>query len=428
MNQQTITLLAPIAADARTTAIWRHIETRWPAPEAPHACQVGLDQALREPALLGGAAALLCPGAETPAASVYKLLDHLEERRRPTMIVVEAGDDRFASLAGEAVFVCPENSDPTLLAGLLSALLARQTAIDALLGELRVARRFQGGLCDEIDRMHEELQLAANVQQQMLPAELPTLDAVEFGVLFRPCGYVSGDIYDLKRLDEHHIGFFLADAVGHGVPAALLTMILRRGLSMLEIRAGAPAIVPPARALAGLNDAMLRSQGGNARFATAVYGIIDNRNMNVTLAAAGHPPPLRIRSDGVATPVETDGCLLGVFPEAEFRQVEFTLDPEEMLLIYSDGFETAFPEGFKATDARRPTANQRYLDYFASLFTNRGAAGLSGALKRLSRQIDEQSGSLHQVDDLTALAIAGACVDGRASTSRDAGMADLASA
>lgn len=428
MKHETITLLYATSTDDPSASRWRAVVERWPMRPAPEATPLLIGHALREPNLLSGDVIVVSPGVDTPAADVYKLLDRLESRRRPAVIIPEEGDDRFNALASDSVFIFRQPDEPALLAGLLHALFVRQSAVDSLLGELRVARRFQGGLCDEIDRMHEELQLAANVQQQLLPAELPTLDAVEFGVLFRPCGYVSGDIYDLKQLDDHHVGFFLADAVGHGVPAALLTMVLRRGLSMLEIRDGAAAMIPPARALTGLNDAMLRTQGGNARFATAVYGVVDNRDMRVTMAAAGHPPPLRIRSDGRATPVETDGCLLGVFPDAEFRQVEFTLGADELLLIYSDGFETAFPEGFNPTDAKRPTANRRYLDHFAKLFHHRRAEGLSGALDRLSRQIDRQHGSLHQVDDLSALAIAGVESENRVENDAASALAGAAGA
>jgi sigma-B regulation protein RsbU (phosphoserine phosphatase) len=57
---------------------------------------------------------------------------------------------------------------------------------------------------------------------------------MDFGVLYRPAGYVSGDIYNVAKARRPHTGFFIADAVGHGVPAALLTMIISRSLPMLS--------------------------------------------------------------------------------------------------------------------------------------------------------------------------------------------------
>jgi serine phosphatase RsbU (regulator of sigma subunit) len=255
--------------------------------------------------------------------------------------------------------------------------------------------------------MHDELQLAASVQQQMLPDAMPEAEGLDFGVLFKPVGYVSGDIYDVRRLDSDRIGFFLADAVGHGVPAALLTMVLRRGLQMTsQTEAGETVIVPPCDALSRLNATLLRGSGGSSRFATAVYGVVRTDTLEVVVASAGHPPPLRVLPSGEVRGVETDGCLLGVFPDATFTQSTFTLEEGETLLLYSDGFETAFP----ADEARRAggaaSASKLHLERFARRLGERGELDLGESMRLLARDVDEQTGSLHQQDDLTALALA----------------------
>ena len=77
-------------------------------------------------------------------------------------------------------------------------------------------------------RLDEELRLAAKLQQDFLPKQLPQVGPIHFHSLFRPAGYVSGDLYDVMRLDEKRVGFFPVDAVGHGMPAALLTMFIKR--------------------------------------------------------------------------------------------------------------------------------------------------------------------------------------------------------
>ncbi|MEC9374696.1 MAG: SpoIIE family protein phosphatase [Planctomycetota bacterium] len=398
----------------------------WPDGSEPSFESITLERALADRRSLRGSAALILPDAEQRAASIYKLIDFLEETRRPIVLLTAPGDDRFESLSGDSVLTLPKGTDAAVLAAMLHALLVRQHAVDALVKELGASRRYQGGLCDEMGRMHEELQLAASVQQQMLPKRLPRMESLDFGVLFRPCGYVSGDIYDVKQLDEHHVGFFLADAVGHGVPAALMTMVLRRGLAMLEHGDPSQPIVSPSRALTRLNEVLMKTQGSSSRFATAVYGVVDARSLEVTLAAAGHPPPLRFQPDGPTIEVDTDGCLLGVFPDAEFQQVQFQLQPGELLLIYSDGFETAFPDGEAPTATpRRTIATKRYLDRFLSLYRSAGVDGVESAMKALSTDIDEQSGSLHQVDDLTAVAIS-ACPVGRSSGSNRSPAAALA--
>ena len=70
---------------------------------------------------------------------------------------------------------------------------------------------------------------------------------MHFHTLFRPAGYVSGDLYDVARLDERRIGFYVADAVGHGMPAALLTMFIKHALVTKEVRGGVAAAAAPAR-------------------------------------------------------------------------------------------------------------------------------------------------------------------------------------
>ena len=81
------------------------------------------------------------------------------------------------------------------------------------------------GLAHDI---REQLEMAGRVQRNFLPAALPESERFRFAALFKPADWVSGDIYDATRLDETHIGFYIADAVGHSVPAALLTIFIKQ--------------------------------------------------------------------------------------------------------------------------------------------------------------------------------------------------------
>ena len=72
---------------------------------------------------------------------------------------------------------------------------------------------------------------------------------VTFDVLFRPAGYVSGDLYDVQRLDEDHVGFYVADAVGHGVPAAMMTVLIKHGMPMEQVSGNGYRSRPPEEAL-----------------------------------------------------------------------------------------------------------------------------------------------------------------------------------
>ncbi len=135
---------------------------------------------------------------------------------RPTMRLVREGDPPAAPAARPAALP------------VLQQLADLQAEIDSLNAEINTLRRRDETLRFYMHRVDEELRLAARIQQDFLPKFLPQLGPVHFHTLFRPAGYVSGDLYDVMRLDESHIGFFVCDAVGHGMPAALLTMFIKR--------------------------------------------------------------------------------------------------------------------------------------------------------------------------------------------------------
>lgn len=295
--------------------------------------------------------------------------------------------------------------DDAVLVAKLQGVLHRQAEVRKLRHEVAVAQRFQGGLKGEITRMHEELQLAAMVQREFLPNEMPSLHGVDFAVMWRPANYVSGDIYDVSRLDADHVGVFIADAVGHGVPAALMTMVICRSLVTRERTGGALRLLEPAEVLTRLNSAMIRRQERTTRFATACYALINCRSRTMRLAGAGHPPPLLLSADGSSRNLETNGGLLGVFEDERYDQIESELVVGDRLLLYSDGFEQAFPEKSAEDSYERRLPTNRYRDEFDRLAK---LASPQEIIESLGHRIDDQIGSLHQVDDLTLIcAIAG---------------------
>jgi sigma-B regulation protein RsbU (phosphoserine phosphatase) len=283
--------------------------------------------------------------------------------------------------------------------------------VQKLRDELKIAQLSVNGAYGEMAKLQEEMQTAASIQRAHMPKKIPTLNGVQVGVVYRPATYVSGDIYDIAQLDEHRSAFFIADAVGHGVPAALMTMIIACGLHKMDGVGADARVVPPAEALFRLNNAMTEHTGGSSRFATAVYGVFDARTGEVTLAGAGHPPPIIVRQGGASIDrIEPEGPLLGVFAGADFGQTTVRLDPGDLLILFSDGFEVAFPKaGSEGDDFKRPTLT--YLDKLAH--AGDGGVPLAEAVSVLERELDNASGSLHQPDDITALFVAptGAAVE-----------------
>ena len=170
----------------------------------------------------------------------------------------------------------------------------------ALQSELEALRKRDEALRFYMQRIDEELRLAARIQQDFLPKILPQVGRVYFHTMFRPAGYVSGDLYDVMRLDERHVGFFICDAVGHGMPAALLTMFIKRALVTKEILGNGYRLLDPGETIARLNDALLEQHLSQATYATALYGVVDTENLRLRFAKGGHPCPAVLRADGRA--------------------------------------------------------------------------------------------------------------------------------
>ena len=334
---------------------------------------------------------------------LYEILAQLEERHIPTLLTQLCPDSNTHLQYQDTMAICPNNAEPSTTTAMLRALISQSEIIRSLQTEVRILRLRDAGLSGQIGRIDEELRLAAQLQREYLPNELPSIGPVDFHVLFRPASYVSGDIYDVVRLDSDHLGFFLADAVGHGVPAALMTMYIKRCLTTKRIDPSLPngyEIIPPNESLAKLNHDMVQQQQSRAvRFATAGCGIINCKTLELTFARAGHPFPMILRNDGETELLDPDGGLLGVFPEETFELRTVQLNHGDRLLLYSDGFEVAFPDlETRDENGKRPDEPQ-----YTKQLEDLGVGPIDEAFARLEDKIDNQSGSLNQRDDLTAL-------------------------
>lgn len=389
------------SAAAEAEAVLSH----WTTPSKPQLQAVTVEQAIDEPALMDRAAAVWLLLQSWKRGELYELVARVQDRNVPTMLTRAGEEMKVGSAYQEGVVVCPPGTDQPVACAMLAALWSQVSSIQALRTELRMTQRHQGGLADQIGKIDEELRLAAQLQREFLPEKLPGTDAVQFRVLWRPAGYVSGDIYDVTRLDENHVGFFVADAIGHGVPAALMTMYIRRSLRMKVIDAKAQRgyrIVEPREALGKLNQDMIERRTGKVRFATACCGLINTKTLTVRVARAGHPFPMLLRGEGETQWIESDGGLLGVFPEETYSQDTLQLSPGDRLLIYSDGFELAFTDPSLPRDKRQKLANEQYVREF-EMFRD---GTPDEALRRLERKLDGSAGSLNQRDDLTVMCLA----------------------
>jgi len=344
-------------------------------------------------------ALIVLPDGKTDR-ELLQLLEHASMRSIPVVLVDRARD----GAAPKGCMRLPIDASDGCIAAATLAYLVCSDELHRVERELRLIERVADGVQAEITRVDEELQMASLVQQEFLPRVPNAVEGVEFATLWRPASSVSGDIYDIVRLDERRVGIFLADAVGHGVPAALMSMLLCRSLETKERyserHATVDRILPPAEALARLNIAMAARQGRMGRYAAAMYAIVDCRERTMRIASAGGPPPLILsRSVGLRV-LPVTGPLLGMNVQQEFDEQVIQLAPDDRVLFHSDGFEQAFRDGGELM--AQPEILPRYLEEFAKL---RDVAHADDAIKAISRKLDSEAGSLHPCDDCTMVLV-----------------------
>jgi len=306
--------------------------------------------------------------------------------------VIVVGDaTRLHAPHSGADFIARAHADRDLVPFLRGTLACLQ-GMRAARRELALLGRVVDSMRGELEERNEELQLAALVQKDFLPLPLEPLHGVRVTSLYRPLAQVSGDVYHLEQLDNDRISIFLADAVGHGIPAALLGMAVCRSLETADRVDGRLALLGPGETLTRANKRLYEHQRATTRFATAIAAVLDCRTRRMRLAVAGHPPAILLRPGEEPQPLAGEGGLLGVFPDETYQETEIELRVNDRILFYSDGFEQAFSENGLA----------RHVEEFGRLS---GVLDPEELVNRIAWRVDAHSGSLHQQDDLTLLCV-----------------------
>jgi sigma-B regulation protein RsbU (phosphoserine phosphatase) len=250
----------------------------------------------------------------------------------------------------------------------------------------RVNRRLQQAYA-QIDA---ELDLARRIQMSFLPQSLPEVPGARFAVHYQLCGRVGGDFYDIFRLDESHVGLYVADAMGHGVPASLLTIFVKKGVRAKEVAGRNYRLISPGEVLGRLNRDLVEQAMPDHPFITMVYVLYNHREGSLTFARAGHPYPLYVPRDGEPRLWQIEGSLLGVF-DTTYPVQSQRLRPGDKVIVYSDGIDGASFEG-------RPVGGESLL----ACATRHRALPIEGFVAALARDL---FGKDSRPDDLTMLGI-----------------------
>ncbi|HXE64523.1 MAG TPA: SpoIIE family protein phosphatase [Bryobacteraceae bacterium] len=183
-------------------------------------------------------------------------------------------------------------------------------------------------------RMEQELSIAADLQQALLPARHRRGAGFEAIGAMTPCRAIGGDFFDYLDLPDGRIGFVLCDVSGKGPPAALMTAMIQG-----VFRAQAEDSHSPATAMTRVNRVLAR-RAIASRYATGFYGVLSPDGSFVS-SNAGHNPPILVRRDGTVERLEKGGTPLGLFGGMSFEEDELTLASGDTLLMFSDGLSEA---------------------------------------------------------------------------------------
>ena len=199
----------------------------------------------------------------------------------------------------------------------------------------------------EKKRIEAQLEIARQVQLELLPSADPTVANFDISAYIFPTEEVSGDYYDWVQIFDDQLGIVVADAVGKGIPAALLMSFLRASL-----RTGVQIGYAPHFALAKVSNLLFDSIDDN-QFITAIYGILDSTNRSFVFSNAGHNPPLLIKPDGEFRFVEYGDTPLGMFADTHYHQHFIRFEPGQVMVVYTDGITEAANENDEEYGAER---------------------------------------------------------------------------
>ncbi len=211
-------------------------------------------------------------------------------------------------------------------------------------------RRLNRQLAASNRRMKQDLDAAAKVQHALLPQTPPSVTGSRFAWTYRPCDELAGDSLNVFAFDDRHVGLYVVDVSGHGVPAALLAVSVTHNLvhrsgdsSSLVVAAGEgeDAITSPGWVATRLNELYPMAAQANKYF-TLVYGVLDTHTGRFRYVCAGHPGPIRVRPGEPAAVFDQPDFPVGIVGGHQFEESVIELQPGDRLYMHSDGILEEF--------------------------------------------------------------------------------------
>ena len=273
-----------------------------------------------------------------------------------------------------------------------------------ILRDITERKRAEAELQMANKRMKNDLAAAAEVQKSLLPRECLEIQGVKFARAFKPCEELGGDIFNVFQLDDKHVGLYLLDVSGHGVPAALLSVTLSYLMSpqpgqssLVKQQIGNTSeyhLVPPAEVAKQLNRQFLMDPE-KLQYFTLVYGILNLETHKFRYVSAGHPGLIHLSPDSGAAILENPGFPIGFFKNTSYTEYTVSLKSGDRLYLYSDGI----------TDAMNSKEEQFEEQRLISALDQSRNLLLKDSISSLVRSVEKWCGDKRLIDDVSILAV-----------------------
>ncbi len=190
-------------------------------------------------------------------------------------------------------------------------------------------------------RVRDELEVARQLQKELLPQRSPEIDGYDFAHSYRTANEVGGDYYDFPRLPDGRLALLMGDASGHGIAAGLLMAIANATLKT------ALDVDPEPTKVAALLNAALYRTGDRRAFMTLFCGLLEPESGRLDFVCAGHPFPMLRRAGGEVVELGHGNLPLGLRPTLELETGSVTIEQGDLLVLFTDGLAEAVsgPEG-----------------------------------------------------------------------------------
>jgi phosphoserine phosphatase RsbU/P len=239
-------------------------------------------------------------------------------------------------------------------------------------------------------RMERELQVARGVQASLLPRETPDIAGWQFAAHWQPAREVAGDFYDFIPLDRGQLGLVIADVSDKGMAAALF-MALTRSI----VRASVGNVSSPAEGIAHANRLICADSTGGM-FVTLFYACLKPATGDLTYVNAGHNPPFLYRAgSGQISLLNRTGMALGAVEDTPFEQRTLHLEPNDLIVLYTDGVTDATNTHLQAFD----------MDRLQQVILDNRHAPAGEIVATLQQAVSDFAGATAPFDDMAVVVI-----------------------